>query len=265
MFRLQKVSNYGTGSPAVARTFTQGCEILRWFQCEPQKIEQAKAVLLELQRQAVRCTEKRDLLSTEYEKSIEEAQALQSKQPFGDRTIVLPGVGDLQSHAESFLQAAKLAIAATGNLVEPFYQKEFGHNYQKFGNWAAATFGKDSQFSEVISSWEPFVKAIVNMRNAVDHPRDGPGGRLIVTNFELAPGATNVGDIRPPQWSLSGDAPAPLLESMDQIIEHIIVLGEMVIIQLLHEFKGTFPVEIKEIPIERREPGNVRRLEVGLA
>jgi hypothetical protein len=62
MFRLQKVSNFGTSTPAVARTALQGREILPFFACqEPQK-EGATAVLFELQRHLIKCVEIRDQL-----------------------------------------------------------------------------------------------------------------------------------------------------------------------------------------------------------
>ncbi len=264
MFRIQKVSNYGTATPAVARTFGQGCDLLRWFQCEPEKIEQAKEVLLELQKQAIRCTEQRDRISEEYEIAIAEAQALQEKQPPGSKAVVMPGVGDLQARSESFLQGAKLAIAACGNLVEPFYQQKFGHNFKGFSTWTAEKFGQNSTFHEVVSSWEPFVKMVVDMRNAVDHPKDTPGGKLVIENFDLIPGTKSPVQFRPPQWHLSGQDPMPLLDSMNQAVESIIVIGEMVLIRLFYEFKPRFPLEVREIPEERRDPRNVKRFEVAL-
>jgi hypothetical protein len=262
VFRFQKISNYGTATPAVAQTFAQGCELLHWFQCESKKVEQAKEILLELQRQAVRCTEQRDTIARECETAVEEAHTLQAKQPSGNNAVVIPGVGDLQNRAESFLQAAKLAIAATGNLVEPFYQKRFGHNYKRFSGWTSTEFGQGSLFHQVVSSWEPFVKQVVDMRNAVDHPNDRPGGKLVIENFDVLPSPNNTPQFRLPQWFLLGQAPMPLLRSMDHITESIIVLREMVLVRLFYEFKPPFPVEVREIPPERRDPKNVKRLEV---
>lgn len=264
MFRLQKVSNYGTSTPAVARTFAQGCDLLRWFQCEPEKIEQAKGILLELQKQAVRCTEQRDRIAEEYETALAEARSLQDIQPPGNKAIVMPGVGDLQTRSESFLQGAKLALAACGNLVEPFYQQKFGHNFKGFSAWTAQHFGHDSTFHEVIASWEPFVKMVVDMRNAVDHPKDIPGGKLVIENFDLIPGTANPFEFRPPQWHLSGQEPMPLLGSMNQALESIIVVGEMVLVRLFYEFKPRFPLEVRDIPEAKRDPMNVKRFEVAL-
>jgi hypothetical protein len=56
----------------------------------------------------------------------------------------------------------------------------------------------------------------------------------------------------------------PILDSMDAVIDNIIVLGEMVLVRLFYEFKPPFPVEVREIPPERRDPRNARRLEVAL-
>jgi hypothetical protein len=49
VFRIEKVSNYGTSTPAVARTFYRGCEILEFFtDASKDKREQAKTPLWEL-------------------------------------------------------------------------------------------------------------------------------------------------------------------------------------------------------------------------
>ena len=42
VFQIQKVSNYRTSTPAVARTFYQGCEILGFFAVSDAQREEAK-------------------------------------------------------------------------------------------------------------------------------------------------------------------------------------------------------------------------------
>ncbi|MBK1891093.1 hypothetical protein Undi14_13710 [Undibacterium sp. 14-3-2] len=261
MFRLQKISNFGTSTPAVARTALQGRELLQFLSCpEPQK-EAAIAVLFELQRHLVKCVEICDPLVGEVAAGRAEIESHGFKQA-GRGAISLPGVSDLQSKSETFLQSAKLAIAETGNLVKPFYGVGFGHKYQKFSAWSKTKFGVSDDFAMMVESWEPYVKRIVEMRNAVDHPSESPRGRLVTTNFSITHDVT--GDaLVDPHWGLTGEPLKPVLTDFEAIIEKTIILGENVLVGLFYKLKGNAPFEIREIPIHQRDPANPRRLTVG--
>lgn len=135
VFQIQRVSNYGTTTPAVARTFYQGCEMLGFFEATEQQREGAKGVLCELQRHLVRCVELRDGIAREVAAVREEikAKGFQSQAP--GRVVALPSVPDLQSRAESFLQSAKLAIQETALPVKPFYGEKLDQRFQRFATW----------------------------------------------------------------------------------------------------------------------------------
>src|ERR1700730_599056 len=120
MFQIQRFSNYGTATPAVARTFYQGCEILGFFAVSEEQREEAKGVLRELQRHLVRCVELRDSIAHEVAAAHDQIKAKGFEFQSSGRVVTLPSVPDLQSKAESFLQTAKLAIRETALLVGPF-------------------------------------------------------------------------------------------------------------------------------------------------
>lgn len=264
MFRLQKISNYGTSIPAVARTALQGRELLQFFdQPEPQKTA-AMAVLFELQRHLVKCVEIRDDLATEISAGRDQFAADGSKPQVRGNALALPGVGDLQSKAETFLQSAKLALAETGNLTKPFYDVAHGHKYQKFSAWADTQFGAADDFTVLVKSWEPFVRRVVQMRNAVDHPLTEPGAPLRTANFDITLG-DGTPELVDPTWGLTGEAFRPMLPDFETIIDKSIVLGENVLIRLFYKLRGSPLVEIQEIPMEERDPSNPRRLTVRLA
>jgi hypothetical protein len=261
MFRLQKVSNFGTSTPAVARTAPQGQELLQFFNCTESQKEAAITVLLELQRHLVKCVEIRDQLMAEVSAGRAETESHGFKQA-SNVAISLPGICELQSKSETFLQSAKLAIAETGNLIKPFYGVGFGHKYHKFSAWSKTQFGESDDFAKVVESWEPYVKWIVDMRNAVDHPSESAGGRLVTTNFDIAHGATGT-EIVDPQWGLAGEPLRPVLTDFETIVEETIVLGEDVLTRLFYKLKGSTSIELREIPIHHRDPANPRRLTVG--
>ncbi len=240
----------------------QGRELLQFFDCSDSEKEAATAVLFELQRHLVKCVEVRDQLATEISAGHFEVDSKGFNQA-GGGVILLPGVTDLQSKSETFLQSAKLAIAETGNLTKPFYGEGHSHKYHKFLAWTQTKFGASDDFSSLVGSWEPYVKRIGDMRNAVDHPTDLPGGRLMTTNFDIRLGATGC-ELIDPRWGLAGEPLTAILPDFDDIIEKTIVLGENVLVRLFYKLKGNSPIEILDIPLHDRDPDNPRRLKVGV-
>lgn len=263
MFQIQKISNYGTSTPAVARTLLQGSDILKFFSATDAQREAAESALHELQRHLVRCVEIRDRIAAEINTGRERVAKSGFEFQSNRRAVSLPGVGDLQSNAESFLQSAKLAIRETARLIEPFYKARHDHRFQKFVAWAEKQFGKEDIFSQVIRKWEPWVRLIVDMRNAVDHPADQPGGKLLTQNFRLS-GTHEKPLLVDPTWGLSGNPESPILQDMDSMIEGIIELGEDILIGLFYKLKDDFPLVICEIPVDQRDPSCPFRLRVTL-
>lgn len=264
VFQIQRISNYGTVTPAVARTFYQGCEILGFFAVPEHQRGEAKGVLRELQRHLVRCVELRDSIAQEVAAIHDELKTKGFQFQSAGRVITLPSVPDLQSRAESFLQSAKLAIRETAQLVRPFYGENLDHRFHRLARWSAKQFGAGDTFTKAIRDWEPWVKNVVDMRNAVDHPDDKPAGRLITENFRLG-GTPEAPELVDPAWGLSGQPQQPLVEEMSELIEEIIELGEEILAGLFHKLKHNLPLVIYEIPAAERDPSCPIRLRVGFA
>jgi hypothetical protein len=216
-------------------------------------------VLFDLQRHLLKCVEIYDDLATEIANSHSEFSTRgTTARPVSH--VLLPGVGDLQSRAESFLQSAKLALAATGNIFEPFYGQKFNHKYNRICPWADKEFGVNDQFAIVLRSWEPFAKRIVNMRNCVDHPDTEPGAPLIIANFTR--GVTS--ELIDPSWSLTGEPLQPILPDFTNIIEQATCLGEDVLVGIFYKLRPNNLLKIEEIPPEQRDPACPKKLRVGL-
>jgi hypothetical protein len=264
MFQLQKISNYGTTTPAVARTVLQGTELLEFFVVPDEQREGCKAVLFELMRHILRCVEIRDRISAEVAEGKTSVEKTGFQFHSQGRSVSLPGIADLHSNSEAFLQSAKLAIRETAQLVKPFYAVQHDQRFHKFASWSAARFGMDDQFTQIITQWEPWVKQIVDMRNAVDHPAEKLGGRLVTHNFQM----TNISgkpSLMEPAWGVSSGPDSPMVADMEAIIEGTIELGEELLVGLLYKFKGGLPIVVYEVPMKERDPSCPMRFRVGLS
>lgn len=264
MFKFQKLSNYGTSTPAVARTVLQAKPIVDMFNCTEEQRTALLEKLFDVQRHLLKCVECRDSLAAEIEEERASYVMPQAGDPRANGAYTLPGVGDLQSKGDTFLQSAKLAIAATGDMTEPFYGKGFGHKYNQYAVWAKEKFGTADTFTTSVEGAVPFVKRIVQMRNAVDHPRSEPGAPMVYANFDI-----ELVDGKPqlvaPGWSLSGETLRPMLGDFDRVIESIIALGEQILINLFEKFRMAPMIVLAEIPVEKRRADNPIRLMVTAA
>jgi hypothetical protein len=264
MFKFQKLSNYGTSTPAVARTVLQAKPIVDMFNCTEEQRTALLEKLFDVQRHLLKCVECRDGLSAEIEEERAGYVMPQAGDPRARGAYTLPGVGDLQSKGDTFLQSAKLAIAATGDMTEPFYGKGFAHKYHQYALWAKEKFGAGDTFTTSVECAIPFVKRIVQMRNAVDHPRSEPGAPMVYANFDIE-WADGKPVLIAPGWSLTGETVRPMLDDFDRIIESIITLGEQILINLFENFRMAPMIVLTEIPVEKRRADNPIRLMVTAA
>lgn len=263
MFQFQRISNYGTRTPAVARTLPQGADLLAWFVATDEQKEECKRTLMDLCNQLLRCVAIQERIATATSAGLATAPQQQHARPLQNRSILLPSVPDLETDAQSFLQAAKLAIGETARLTESFYKVKRDHKFHAFARWALSQFGPDDDFTRMVSEAEPWVQEIVNLRNAVDHPKDEPRGRLHVYNFRMAVQPSGV--LLEPAWALTGEPETPIVADMAAITEGIIQLGEAVLVAMFHKFKPAVPdLVVYEIPEADRDPRFPKRLRVGV-
>ena len=264
MFKFQKLSNYGTSTPAVARTVFQARAIVDTFKCSDEQRDALLGKLFDLQRHLLKCVECRDSLAGEIESERANYAMPPLRSPGSRGAVTLPGVGDLQSKGDAFLQSAKLAIAAIGDMTEPFYGKGFGHKFHQFEKWTKEHFDPAGKFVTSVSRAIPFVKKIVQMRNVVDHPKSEPGAPMVYKNFDIGRSADALVLIDP-TGGLTGEPLRPMLQDFDQIIETIITLGEQILVNLFDQFKRASMLVIDEIPVEHRDPAKPTRLYVTIA
>lgn len=167
------------------------------------------------------------------------------------RVVRLPAVPDLDMKIENFLQSAKLAIRDCGRTLGILASQSFDHRLQRIVEWSTREYGEDSNGTNALQHWENWGRPLIDLRNLVDHPKEGAGGRLIVKGFQTLETETGW-TIREPQFGavdLFDVSP-----SLANIVEGIIRAGEDMLVIGLMRYRGDFPVEIVEIPEDQRDP-----------
>ena len=103
----------------------------------------------------------------------------------GDDAFDAPLIVDLNNRAKSYLQSAKLCIRDCGLIFGTLVGAKFDHKFHKVVNWAEENFGKDDEFAQWLGTQHTWVKQILDMRNALEHPTDAPRGRLHIRNVDF--------------------------------------------------------------------------------
>jgi hypothetical protein len=234
---------------------------------DPQK-DAAQAAVFDLERHLVRCVEVRDRIAADVAagwKDIKARGVLQQQNAY-----TLPGVADLQSRCESFLHSARLGLFQCGKVVaealkDSFKERrpDYGHRFDLLAKWSATNLGEEHEFTWLVRNCEPWVARIVRMRNAVDHPKDGPGNALHVLNFALHAGPNGL-QVFPPGWHLTGEEPADLLNQMSSIIDGVIEVQEDLLAGLFGMLRCAPNLVLYEKPEAERDPACPKRLFVTL-
>ena len=172
-----------------------------------------------------------------------------------------PQIIGLETQVESFLQSAKLSIRDCGSFFGLIFGENFDHRFHKIIKWAQGAFGENDDFSKWMEGNGQWIKQVIDKRNALEHPKDGPGGRLVIrnVNFTFAEGKASGSD---PVWFLTGDSPSSLVVDTQMLNKNLLQFPEdLLAISLLKKYPEV-PVVIREIPLEEREPKCPVRLQL---
>lgn len=262
-WQLMQTSAYGTSTPAVARTIIQGKDILDCFAVTQEKKVAALHILFEIHKKLLRCVPIQEELAAAAAAAREGIKTGKLSFESNARVYRPPSVPDLETKAESFLQGAKLVIATTTKLIEPFYGRDFGHKLHKLRAWAVSEFGETHKLVQFANEWEPWISEVLDMRNAVDHPSSGYRKKLHVANFQVQDADGQV-TLHAPRWWLEGEPPMYMSEGMTHALETLIRFQEDLLAILFHlQTAEKFPfLQLMEISEDKRDPKCPIRLSV---
>jgi hypothetical protein len=253
--RIQQLGDYGTSEPILARLAIQFDKLMEFHNIsEAQRQNIFQVMHSEVVPKLVVCSRIKEQLTSEirsHQKQIDEKGLEFQAQ---GRAYTLPSVINLRHHAETFLYNAKSALRDFTVVFKILFSKDFKNEarYDKVHKWAEVKFGSNDVFSKMLADDLPWIKRLIAMRNAIEHP-EGFSGILHVENFTSEEKDRTVFVIEP-VWYLNSEKKIPLAHDMDVFVKNLLTFCEESLLLCLEKFPSKFPVGVTEIPEAERDP-----------
>lgn len=176
--------------------------------------------------------------------------------------VEVPHVIRLTPRVEQFLYCAKSALRDLARIFDLFFGKSFGAaRYDKIIKWAEEEFGNDSELARVLrQDHNLWIKKLVAMRNAVEHP-GGCSGYLHIHNITLVPpDHPNYPILELPSWHLNDEPKEPIVEYLQTTVNNILEFCEGMLVICITMYGLPKMVGFAEIPESERDPACPIRL-----
>ena len=253
--KIQQLSDYGTSSPIVARLSIQTKDLLPFFEISDFKRAEIFSIFFSnIQPKLMACDRIKESLTNEvltHQKSIDDC-GLQI-QTHGN-AYTLPAILELEHRVETFLYSAKSVLRDLTQIFIILFDKDFQRRarFNEVLKWAKDTFGIEDEYVKMLNEDQKWIKRIVDMRNAVEHPGGG-SGTLHIDNFTSIEDDQKVMVIEP-RWSLNNDSKISIVQEMNVIVSDLLTFCEETLVLNIQRFKKPFPIQIAEIPEKERDP-----------
>lgn len=264
-FQLVKISDQGTANPIVARLCVQTSELIKFC---PRGEEFHKSVLSlfhdQVQKHLLECDQIAQDISKEVLEIDAELGSDGLKTQAQGRVIEVPHIIRLTPKVEQFLYCAKSALRDLAHIFDLFFEQKFdAARYDKMVTWASKEFGDDSELTRILKQdHDLWIKKLVAMRNAVEHP-GGHSGHLHIHNIALAqPEHPKYPILEAPRWNLNDEPEEPLVESLLTATSNILELSEDLLVICITMSGIPDMVGFAEIPEDERDPACPIRLRV---
>jgi hypothetical protein len=247
MFKITKVSDFGSGTPAVARLGPGVHELVGFSKLSKEDRDRVCECAWDVMQLLVPAQR----LATEVVAELEEVEAGLRRdgivfQNYG-RVVEVPSAMKLD-RASDFIVRAKKVLARAMELIELFWDQEYaGARYHKVLAWARTSLGADAPLTRMLEDDQKWIKHIIDLRNEEEHPK---GKGPFIKNYDV-----NVHDdgrvelVRPRFFDGTdvGSALTVFSEDLLTFVEELIALGVM------HTF--FMPnLAMAEIPLAERDP-----------
>src|SRR6185369_2732755 len=173
----RKLLNQGTSSPIVARTTVQPDTIMAPFPLSKEAKAEIFSVNISLCQRLLSMEEFTIWLAGENDAIKSEFLAHGLKQ-IGDDAFEATHIIDLENRAESYLQSSKLCIRDCGLIFGAVVGAPFDHKFHRIVKWGEKKFGTRDDFVTWLTRHENWIKTLLQMRNALEHPTASLHGKL---------------------------------------------------------------------------------------
>lgn len=266
MFRIQQLADYGTANPIVARLSLQTQELLPFYNLTHRQREDIFGLFFSgLQPKLMTCFRIMEQLTKdvrERQKKIDDAGLeFQAK----GRAYTLPSILDLQQRAETFLYNGKSVLRDLTDIFSILFSKDFKKEarFDKVLKWAKKEFSSGDPLTKKLEDdANTWIKKLVSMRNAVEHP-EGYSGVLHIENFSSMEEEGKVLVIEP-LWYLNTEESVPIVYEMDAFVTNLLTFCEEVLVLSLEKTKKELPIVIVEIPEKERDPQCPKRFRMAM-
>lgn len=266
MFRIQQLSDYGTANPIVARLSLQTQDLLPFYNLSDKQKEEVFGLFFSsLQPKLMTCSRIMDQLTKEVrerQKTIDEGGLEFQAQ---GRVYTLPTILDLQHRVETFLYNGKSVLRDLTDIFFILFSKDFKKEarFDKVLKWAKKDFGPEDSLTKMLEDdANTWIKKLVSMRNAVEHP-GGHSGVLHIENFSSIEEGKKVLVIEP-LWYLNTEKKVPIVHEMDAFVTNLLTFCEEIFVLSLEKFNKEFPIVIVEIPEKERDPQCPKRFKMAM-
>jgi hypothetical protein len=261
------VSSHGTSNPIVARLSVQTHELIQFCSVSKEKKDKIVSILHdEVQPRLLTCDHIAKAVVSEIEGVKNQITKEGLKTQAHGRVFQVPHVIDLEETVERYLYAAKSALRDVAKLLDPFLSKQFSEaRYDKIYKWCVQQFGKDDNLSKLIKEdQELWIKKLVKMRNAVEHP-GGYSGHLHIHNFEVVFLAeNNQPSLIEPIWHLNDEPRVSIGHDLPVYVFNALEFAEDLLVILMRKAGLPEIVDVFQIPESERNPDCPVRLIVSL-
>lgn len=262
MFQIKQISNYGTSNFIVARLSIQTQNILQPFYCINNDVKESIFTLynLKIQKRLLVCNKINEEITNEIKQINNEIEKNGLKTQSQGRSIHIPQVLELEERIEQFLYSAKSVLRDLTEIFHIFFGKKFTEaRYDKVLSWSEDEFGIDNNLTKLINQdHELWIKRIVTLRNAIEHP-GGYSGNLKIDNFELIDEKLLL-----PSWQLNDEDRFLISTDLNTIVLNLLEFSEEVLINCIDNKIGGIPdfFRITEVPLGERDEKCPIRLRV---
>jgi hypothetical protein len=265
-FRIQKLSDYGTANPIVARLSLQTQDLLPFYNLSDKQKEEIFGLFFSsLQPKLMTCFRLMEQLTKEVRERQKRIDEVGLEFQDHGRAYTLPSILDLQQHAETFLYNAKSVLRDLTCIFFILFSKDFKKEarFDKVLRWANKEFGPEDSLTRMLEDdANTWIKRIVKMRNAVEHP-GGHSGTLHIENFSSVEKANTVLVIEP-FWYLNTDEKVPIVSEMNTFVTNLLTFCEETLVHCLEKFKKNLPISIMEIAEQERDATCPKRFKMAI-